>query len=151
MQFEFGSILWQFVSNRNIGSLHLLHTSGTMLNSCLCISYLGLLHLRLVSIVVKITFSECWHTVCQMANTHLLGVCVCIVCLGAAVFGTVYLNGSWFLTSQGYMLDWLGDVTCTVSSCQISGGVCYLTNLCAELHASYRPYWTYNSVHLCIF
>ena len=28
------------------------------------------------------------------------------------------------------MLDCLGDVTSTVSSCQLSGGVCYPTNLC---------------------
>ena len=63
-----------------------------------------------------------------MADTHLLGVCICIVCPGGAVFGTRHLNGSWFLTAQGYMLDWLGDVTSTVSFCQLSGGVCYLMN-----------------------
>ena len=41
-----GSILGQFVSNRDIGSLHLVHASGTMLNNYLCISHLGgLLHL----------------------------------------------------------------------------------------------------------
>ena len=28
------------------------------------------------------------------------------------------------------MLDWLGEVTSTVSFCQLSGGVCYPTNLC---------------------
>ena len=45
-KFGFGSILGQFVSNRDIGSLHLVHASGTMLNSCQCIGYLGgLLHL----------------------------------------------------------------------------------------------------------
>ena len=45
-KFEFGSIHGQFVSNRDIGSLHLVHASGTMLNSCQCIGYLGgLLHL----------------------------------------------------------------------------------------------------------
>ena len=66
-----------------------------------------------------------------MAGTHLLGVCICIVCPGGAVIGTGHLNGSWFLTAQGYMLDWLGDVTSTVSFCQLSGGVCYPTNLCA--------------------
>ena len=66
-----------------------------------------------------------------MANTHLLGVCICIVCPGGAVCGTRHLNGSWFLTAQGYMLDWLGDMTSTVSFCQLSGGVCYLTNLYA--------------------
>ena len=44
---KFGvAFLGQFVSNRDIGSLHLVHASGTMLNSCLCVSYLGgLLHL----------------------------------------------------------------------------------------------------------
>ena len=31
--------LWQYVSNMDIGSLHSLHASGTMLNSCLCASY----------------------------------------------------------------------------------------------------------------
>ena len=39
------AFLGQFVSNRDIGSLHLVHASGIILNSCLCISYLGLLHL----------------------------------------------------------------------------------------------------------
>ena len=61
-----------------------------------------------------------------MTNIHLLGVCVCIVCPGGAVSGTGHLNGSWFLTAQGYTLDWLGDVSSTVSSCQLSGGACYL-------------------------
>ena len=63
-----------------------------------------------------------------MADTHLLDVCVCIVCPGSAVFVTRNLNGSWSLTAQGYMLDWLGDVTSTVSFCQLSGGVCYPAN-----------------------
>ena len=65
-----------------------------------------------------------------MVDTHLLGVCICIVCLGGAVLGTRHLSGPWSLTAQGYMLDWLGDVTSTVSFCQLSGGVCYPTNLC---------------------
>ena len=46
------AFLCQFVSNRDIGSLHLLHASGTKLNSCQCISYLGLLHLATISTVV---------------------------------------------------------------------------------------------------
>ena len=65
-----------------------------------------------------------------MADTHLLDVCICIVCPGGAVFGIRHLNESWFLTAQGYMLDWLGDVTCTVSFSQILGCVCYPMNLC---------------------
>ena len=43
-----------------------------------------------------------------MADTHLLGVCICIVCPGSAVFGTGHLSGSWSLTAQGYMLDLVG-------------------------------------------
>ena len=78
-----------------------------------------------------------------MANTHLLGACVCIVCSGGAVFGTRHLIGSWFLTAQGYLLDWLGDVTSTVSFCQLSGGMCDPTNPYAYLQASYGCYWTY--------
>ena len=35
------------------------------------------------------------------------------------------------------MLDWLGDVTSTVSFCQLSGGVCYPTNPYAHMHALY--------------
>ena len=66
-----------------------------------------------------------------MADAHLLGVCIWMLCPGGAVFGTGHLNGSWFLTAQGYMLDWLGDVTFTASFCQLSGGVCYLTNVYA--------------------
>ena len=41
--------------------------------------------------------------------------------------GTRHLSGSWSLTAQDYMLDWLGDVTSTVSFCQLSGG-CVLPN-----------------------
>ena len=63
-----------------------------------------------------------------MANTHPLGIYICIVCPGGAVFGTRHLNGSWFLTALGCMLDCLGDVTSTVSFCQLSGGVYYPTN-----------------------
>ena len=75
-----------------------------------------------------------------MADTLLLGVCICIVHLGGAVIGTRHLNGSWFLTARDYMLDWLGDVTSTVSFCQLSGGVCYPTNLCINcmLHIDIR-------------
>ena len=55
-KFEFVSILWQYVSNRDIGSLHSVHASGTMLNSCLCVSYLGLFAFETVSTVVKYHF-----------------------------------------------------------------------------------------------
>ena len=74
-----------------------------------------------------------------MANTHLLDVCVCIVCPGGADFGTWHFNGSWSLMAQGYMLDWLGDVASTMSSCQLLGGVHYPTNHVHKFHASYEP------------
>ena len=52
-KFEFGSILWQYVSNRDIGSLHSLHARGTILISCLFVSYLGLFAYETLSTVVK--------------------------------------------------------------------------------------------------
>ena len=61
------------------------------------------------------------------------------MCPGGAVFSTGHLIGSWSLTAQGYMLDWFGDVTSVVSFCQLSGGLCYQTNLHAYLHALYGP------------
>ena len=72
------------------------------------------------------------------------------MCPGSAVFGTGHLNGSWSLTAQGYMLDWLGDVTSTVSFCQLSGGVCYPMNLCIHCMLCMEAYQTYDSVKLCI-
>ena len=124
-----GSILGQFVSNRDIGSLHLVHASGTMLNSCLCISYLG----GLVHSGPHVLWSHFQNVDTQYAKwlIHTFWVYVFVLCvLVVLFFGTGHLNGSWFLTAQGYMLDWLGDVTSTVSFCQLSGGVCYPMNLC---------------------
>ena len=126
---NFGSILGQFVSNRDIGSLHLVHASGTMLNSCLCISYLG----GLVHLGPHVLWSHFQNVDTQYAKwlIHTFWVYVFVLCvLVVLFFGTGHLNGSWFLTAQGYMLDWLGDVTSTVSFCQLSGGVCYPMNLC---------------------
>ena len=48
------------------------------------------------------------------------------------------------------MLDWLGDVTSTVSFCQLSGGVCYPMNLCMNCMLCMEAYRTYDSVKLCI-
>ena len=41
------------------------------------------------------------------------------------------------------MLDWLGDVTSTVSFCQLSGGVCYPMNLCINCMLCIEAYRTY--------
>ena len=48
------------------------------------------------------------------------------------------------------MLDWLGDVTSTVSFCQLSGGVCFPMNLCVNFHASCSLMVRHGSVKLCI-
>ena len=62
---------------------------------------------------------------------YTLFVCMCLYCVSWWCYlGTGHLIGSWSLTAQGYILDWLGDVISTVSFCQLSGGVCYPTNLC---------------------
>ena len=41
--------------------------------------------LQTLSIGCHKSFSQCWHTVCQISDTHFLYVCVCIVCPGGAV------------------------------------------------------------------
>ena len=48
------------------------------------------------------------------------------------------------------MLDWLGDVTSTVSFCQLSGGVCYPMNLCINCMLHIEAYQTYDVCKLCI-
>ena len=53
------------------------------------------------------------------------------------------MSGSWFLTAHGYMLDWLGEVISTVSFYQLSGGVCYPTNLCINCRLCMDLCWTY--------
>ena len=83
---------------------------------------------------------------------HTFCVYVFELCVLVVLFGTWHLIVSKIMTAQGYMLHWLGDVTSTVSFCQISWAVCvtqwiYVHNL----HASYRPngqttVWSY-----CIF
>ena len=70
---------------------------------------------------------------------HTFCVYVSVLCVLVVLLGSGHLSGSWSLTAQGYMLDWLGDVTSTLSFCQLSGGVCYPTNLCINFHASYGP------------
>ena len=66
--------------------------------------------------------------------THTFCVCVCVFVLVLfqwCCFRARDLIVSWFMTAQGYLLGWLGDLTSTVSSCQLSGYVCCLVNLCA--------------------
>ena len=106
--------------------------------------------LQTLSIGCHKSLSQCWHTVSQISDTHLLCVCVCIVCPGGAAFGTGHLIGSWSLAVQGYMLDWLGYVTSTVSSCQLSGCVCYPMNLYAYLHTLYGPIGPMTVCSYCI-
>ena len=47
------AFLSQHVSNRDIGSLHSLHASGTVVNSCMCAGYLGLFAFETIITIVK--------------------------------------------------------------------------------------------------
>ena len=73
-------------------------------------------------------------------ESHFL-VCMCLFCVVLVVllFRIRHLILSWYMTAQGYMLDLLGDVPSTDSSCQLSGCVCYLMICVHNFHASYGP------------
>ena len=82
---------------------------------------------------------------------YTLFVCMCLYCVSWwCCLGTRHLSGSWFLTAQGYMLDGFGDVTSTVSFCQLSGGVCYPMNLCVDFQALYGPIRPTTVCNYCI-
>ena len=69
---------------------------------------------------------------------------MCLYCVSWWCYlRTGHLIVSWFGTAQGYMLDWLGDVTSTVSLCQLSGCVCYPTNHMQICILHMGLYWTY--------
>ena len=88
--------------------------------------------------------SNIWHTP--------LCVCLCLFvlswwcCLRAG-----HLIVSWFLTAQGYILGWLGDVTSTLSFCQHSRGVCYQQIYVHNLHVLYWPIRHMTVWGYCIF
>ena len=91
------------------------------------------------------SMSSIWYT---------LFVCMCLYCVSWwCCLGTSHLSGSWSLTVQDYMLDWLGDVTSTVGFCQLSGDVCYPTNLCSDCRLHMDLCWTYEVCNyaFCIF
>ena len=119
-------------------------------NSYQCVSYLGLFCIRdlkywmswIIITMVAYSMSNIWYT---------LLVCMCLYCVSWwCCLGTGHLSGSLSLTAQDYMLDWLGGVTSTVSFCQLSGGVCYPTNLCMNCRLCMGLYWTYDVCKLCI-
>ena len=128
-----------------MGNLHSLYSIGTMKKQLpVCQLFGSIFAVQTLSVGCHISLSQWWHTVCQMSDTHFLGVCVCIVCWWCCL-GTRHLSGLWSLTAQGYMLHWFGEVTSIVSSCQLSGGVCYPTNhmhkifiLCMDLCQTYK-------------
>ena len=92
--------------------------------------------------MVAYSMSNIWYT---------LFVCTCLYCVSWwCCLVTGHLSQSWSLTAQGYMLDWLGDVTSTVSFCQLSGGVCYPTNLCIHFMLHVALCQIYGSVKLSI-
>ena len=62
--------------------------------------------LWILSIVCQKYILQYWHTVCQISDTHLLCVCVCVfvLCCLVVLFRTGHLIVSWLMTAQGYML-----------------------------------------------
>ena len=89
-KFKFGSILWQYVSNMDIGSLHPLYASGTMLNSFLHVCYLDLAAFNTLSAVVKYCFQNVgiWY-VKYLIDTFC--VYVFVLCVLVVVFGAEHL------------------------------------------------------------
>ena len=66
--------------------------------------------------------------------------CMCLFCVVLVVlFRARHLIVSWFMTAQGYMLDLLGDVTSSVSSCQLSGVCVTWQSVCINFHALHGP------------
>ena len=58
---------------------------------------------------------------------HIYGMHVFVLCCLVLLFRAEHLIVSWLMTAHRYMLDLLGDVTSTVSSCQLFRG-CVLPN-----------------------
>ena len=66
--------------------MHSLYAIGTMMKQLPSVSFIWVFFaLQTLSIGCHKSFSQCWHTVCQISDTHFLCVCVCIVCPGGAV------------------------------------------------------------------
>ena len=82
-KFKFGGILWHLFQ---IGTLAVPFNvaSGTMLNSCPVCWLFGSICIRDHKYCCQVSFSQCWHTVCHIASTHLLYICVCFFCPGGA-------------------------------------------------------------------
>ena len=84
-------------------------------------------------------------------ESHFL-VCMCLFCVVLVVlFGAGHLIESWSLIAQGCMLDLLGDVTSNVSSCQLSGGVCYPVICMHKFSCFVWAYWAYKVSNYYIF
>ena len=130
------AFLGQFVSNRDIGSLHLVHASGTMLNNCLCISYLGgLLHLG-----PHVLWSHFHNVGIQHIKYLIHTFCVYVFVLYVLV--VLFRHGAleWVMVpdSTGLLWDWLGDVTSTVKFLSTFRGCVLPNESMHKLHASYR-------------
>ena len=78
-------------------------------------------------------------------------VCVFVLHVLVVLYWNWSFNCVMAGVALGYMLDWLGDVTFTVSFCQLSGCVCYHAICVHNLYALYGPICTYNSVNLLHF
>ena len=66
--------------------------------------------------------AESWCKLCQTGRNHIFGMHVFVLCCLVLLSRAGHLTVSWFMTTHRYMLDLLGDVTSTVSSCQLFRG-----------------------------
>ena len=79
-------------------------------------------------------------------------VCMCLFCVVLVVlFGAGHLTGSWSLIAQGYKLDLLCDVTSIVSSCQLSGCLCYPMIHLLKMFMLHVALWDIQGVYLMHF
>ena len=84
-------------SNGPLAVLHLLYAFKTMINNCHIVNCLGLFCITDLKYWMSKSFSQCWHTVCQIPDTHLLSLCVCFVLSWYCCLRTGKLN--WVMVS----------------------------------------------------
>ena len=74
-----------------------------------------------------------WCKLCQTGRNHIFCMNVFVLCCLVLLPRAGHLTVSWLMTAHRYMLELLGDVTSTVSSCQLFRGCVLPNNLCAYI------------------
>ena len=108
------SIMWQLVNYECINCTHWYVTTVVILPFW----FTSLIH---NSIFMNAGSS---YKLCQTGRNHIFCMHVFVWCCLVLLFRAGNLIVSWLRTAHQYMLDLLGDVTPTVSSCPTFQGVC---------------------------